>query len=424
MTSMSLTDAQRLWFTRLRWAALAVLVGVAASNLLTESGTELSPIAALIVGYVVSNALFARSKQLTRRLVSLAVLMDVWWLTLVLYFVGGPTNPFTALYFVHVTVAAVLLGGPMTAAAWLNTVIAYGSTFAFMPPHAPHGFGSHLYGMFVAFALAAGLIALFVARLAAALQAREVALREAEGRAAQAARVASLTTLAAGAAHELGSPLGTIAVVAGELLRQTEGAQREDVALIQAEVKRCRVILDALSGDAGLAVGEGVSDVAVEALFDDVGARLDTDERGRLRCEGEGTVRLPRRAMAQLLHNLVRNAFDASEDGDRVWLRYSERTFEVEDEGVGMEADVLARAREPFFSTKPDPVHGQAAPGSGRGLGLFLAQTTAEAVGAALSIQSEPGQGTKAIVTLASNAEQQSMQGPERMNDEMTEGVR
>jgi two-component system sensor histidine kinase RegB len=208
--------------------------------------------------------------------------------------------------------------------------------------------------------------------------------------------------LSAGAAHELASPLSTIALASSELLRRlprgSEGATaRDDVLLIKSQVERCRAILDQLASEAGQAKGSGFGELGWQAIlergllgFDRSRLELETPTGDDVKLTGS----LP--AVSQALRNLVSNAFDASGPAGAVRLEVSQQpgelSFRVEDDGPGMPEAVLARATEPFFTTKPR--------GQGMGLGLFLAQSVAEQMGGRLELSSLPGRGTRASLIL------------------------
>jgi two-component system sensor histidine kinase RegB len=242
-------------------------------------------------------------------------------------------------------------------------------------------------------AFVAAFAVLLVARLSSRLEAREAELKEAHARAARTERMASLTALAAGAAHELNTPLGTIAVVAKELeTHATTPAIIDDARLLRSEVERCRAILR----DLGSPTGEASARIPVHDLVTDVLARLPDAERARVAVRyepGADAVAAPRIATTHALTGLVRNALEAIPQrgvvvgvgtaGDRV-------QFAVKDSGAGIAPEVLAHAGEPFFSTKPE----------GRGLGLWLARQLAEGLGGKLWIESEAGQGTTVLVDL------------------------
>lgn len=401
------------WLVRLRWAAICGQLLVIAFAWLAEIvDVSLAWPVSLVVAMVGTNAALqrrsARAEVASDRLLVAVLLFDVVLLTALLAIQGGPGNPFSVIFLVHVTLAAVVLGSWWAWVLVCVTVTAFGALFFLVPTevmHAMHGpaFSLHLQGMWVAFATAASLIAYFVTRIAAELRAREVQVRELQRRAALNDKLASLSTLAAGAAHELGTPLGTIAIAAKELERALDTsapALREDAKLIRTEVERCRKILTQLNANAGESSGE----MSIETRLDDLTSHLTESlgdaERPRVRVDAESgvTVKLPRGAVVQALRTLVRNGLDAGPGDVRVDLRSDggRLLFTVEDSGAGMPPDVLARAGEPFFTTKP--------PGRGLGLGLFLVRAVAERLGGALTLRSEAGRGTVACIELPGGA--------------------
>ena len=300
--------------------------------------------------------------------------------------------------------------------AWATAVastLGYGLLFitplrSAVDPHAAHGTMGpdlgHQIGMGIAFAVAAILTAAFVTRIRRALEAREQALAEAQRVAAQQERLASLTTLAAGAAHELATPLSAIAVASRELdiAASAPGVPlglAEDARLIRSQVDRCREILDQMSGRADASVAHEAQQVSAQQLVDEALLTLTDEARARVsvRISADAPlVSVPLASAARALRTLVRNALDASGHGQGVLVSASGdrqgTRFVVADQGSGMAPDVLARAGEPFFTTKPV--------GSGFGLGLFLARTFAERWGGALQLESTPSQGTRASLWL------------------------
>lgn len=376
------------WFLRVRWAAvIAELIVVGAAVALGET-LPIGPMLALIAGQAISNAIMHPQPPATESGRTLILTLDVAVLFALLALSGGPSNPFSALFFVQVTLAAVLLSRAATAFVWLSSVVAYGALFAIAPDAHQHGggFATHLYGMFAAFALTSALIAYFVHRLSRAL--RDARVREAHAR-----RVASLTTFAAGAAHELGTPLGTITLVAGELAdRIADDDVRDDLAVIRQQTARCRQILDSIHARAGGVAGEGMSVVTFDELVESIRERIGEQRSARLDASGKGRFEAPKLAFLQVVENLVSNAFDASGEEARVSLSFEDGVLRVRDRGSGMDAETLARVTEPYFTTKPE--------GEGTGLGLFVAAETIHAVGGSLELESVPNQGTTAIVRM------------------------
>ncbi len=269
-TILSLDNSTLRWFVWLRWFAGLGVGSVFALELLSRERFSSSISVLCATGFVlfISNLIvhlrFARGRELSRPVLCLLLVLDIVLLTIVLAITGGPANPFSVLYLVHITLTAVLLSSSWTWAMALGAIVAYGSLFIWIDPHSAHqmgsysehgaemsGFSEHLKGMWLAFAIAAVLISYFVTRILSSLKDRDREVSDMRLAVEQNTRFASLVTLAAGAAHELGSPLSTIAVIVQDLLAgsvdQTEGdSVKKDYLLLNAQVARCKKILDEL----------------------------------------------------------------------------------------------------------------------------------------------------------------------------------
>jgi two-component system sensor histidine kinase RegB len=214
-------------------------------------------------------------------------------------------------------------------------------------------------------------------------------------------RLASVAALAAGAAHELGTPLATIAVASRDVeLHATEVSRDAELArdarLIRAEVERCRAMLRQMSLRGAEQPGEAPARVEIAALLESVRSGLPASEAGRIRisCAGDSPAAvLPASAARQAHAALVRNALDAG-GGQPVRLEASRASgwleFSVADAGCGMNREDLEQVAEPFFTTK--------APGRGMGLGTYLARVFAERLGGRMAFESEPGKGTRVVL--------------------------
>jgi two-component system sensor histidine kinase RegB len=219
----------------------------------------LSPLAVVVVSNIVLARLSDFSMRFPQATLGAAFALDTVCLTSILALTGGQMNPFSLLYLVQITLSAVVLHKIWTWSLGLLSTACFGLLFfvhipiaAFEGHRTGPGLSPHLIGMWIAFAVAAILITFFTGKIADTLRRREQEVLALQVRVAKNERLASLVTLAAGAAHELGTPLGTIAIVARELERYASDvsanqAVLEDARLIRSEVERCRVILERMS---------------------------------------------------------------------------------------------------------------------------------------------------------------------------------
>jgi two-component system, sensor histidine kinase RegB len=393
------------WLARLRWLAvagqtLATLIAVAFLKL----KLPLTSIESVIAITVFTNIIiqFWLPKSVWPWMVPAVLLLDVFLLTALLLSSGGPSNPFSSLYLVHVAMAVVTSPEGWSWLVAATATVCYGVLFIWPKEAAQPLMLSPMARAaadWVALTLVAIVTAYFVGRMTRSLRRHEKDLADARERAVRNERLAALTTLAAGAAHELNTPLSTIAVVARELeLGQPQDSFVDDARLIRQEVNRCQFILGKMRLDA--LPGEGPEAESKLAPISDLLSQLNKDipDGGlRVRCDPElRAMQLPAHAVRQAVTIMIDNALDASPAGEAVDLSIQSGNgrivFEVWDRGVGMDADILRRVGEPFFTTKP--------PGEGMGLGLFLARLLAEKLGGSLTLHSAPGQGTRAVLEL------------------------
>jgi two-component system sensor histidine kinase RegB len=362
-------------------------------------------------GTALSNLLLLRARPVSSsgadRIVGAVLMLDVAALTVLLAVTGGPDNPFAILYVLPVSTAAMVGGRRL---AWLIAAVAvvgYAAQFRWHLDLALWhqmwaGLHVHLLGMWISVLLVAVTIAFLAQRLHAAFARHERVLDQARRRLERTDQLAWLTSFAAGAAHDLGSPLATMAVAAREIERRSQAVGddglAEEARMIRDEVDRCGQILDRMA--AGLDPGleepdrpDSITDLTV-LLAADLRGEM---ERVEIRAE-DGLHELPVRAqrLAQLLLPLIRNGLRASPPEGRVEIRLASDAgslrAEIIDHGEGMAPEILARATEPFFTTRPR--------GESSGLGLHIVGVVAEAMGGSLTLSSQLRAGTTVSLVL------------------------
>ncbi len=376
--------------------AIAVAVGMFATPL--PVGTMAAVIAALIGVNLRTWVRLRNSAPVGDAELFAELLADVAALTALLYLSGGSTNPFVSLYLLPLSIAAIALPRPY---AWIMaalTMACYSALMFYYRPlgdgHEMHGsaFNLHVLGMWVNFLVSAVLIAAFVAGMSVSIRARDRQLAAARERALRDEQILALGTFAAGAAHELGTPLSTIAVLTRELEIDHAAVPRlgEDLALLRAQVDNCKRIITELTTAAGQARSGEAAPQSVGEFLHNVVERwslLRPQVRPRLLLAGSGPAPeiVGEETVRQTLINILNNAADASPQDVEVEGRWDARdlTIEVRDRGPGISAETAARAGRSLFSTKSE----------GRGIGLFLANATIERLGGSVTLFNRDGGG-------------------------------
>ena len=344
------------------------------------------------------------------RLIALVVALDLVAIGVVLAASGGAGNPFSALFFVHVALAAALLPPRATFALAGLAGCVFAALFTLpaepcCPNHPGHGaFSTHLYGMLLAFVLSSGLAAYFLHRVRRALDEGAAENARLRRRAEEASRFQGLGALAAGTAHELGTPLGTIAVLAGEAARDpaaTDEARRR-ARVIAEQVERCRAVivrmrtsLRAAELHAGVEVARAVEAgvLAWRAAHPDAKIVVRAEGAPHVIALDAADIEA---ALCALLDNAL-HAMGGSTGGAPILVTVAEErgapVVSVEDEGTGIPAHLAGRLGEPFVSTKD--------PGEGMGLGLYLVRNLIESIGGHLEVSPRRPAGTRVALRLA-----------------------
>lgn len=335
------------------------------------------------------------------------LLIDVIALSCLLYFSGGATNPFVSFYLPILAVAAAILPRRFALLLAVASIAAYSVLGFFYQPlrlqDTEQAVNYHLFGMWANFSLSVGLITWFVTRLSGTLRARDAQLALARERHLQSDRIVALGVQAASTAHEMGTPLSTVAVVIGELRAEANrlpalAAYRDDLAVIDAQIALCKVALDRMNaqarpdtaGDAGPAV---VSEWLIDLME---GWRLRYPATRLQQTIPDGGARIADCAIvSQILLTLLDNAAQATRDqSDAVALRLTvdghAARIRIEDSGSGIAPALRRRlGYEPVRSTS-----------GGQGIGLMLAFASARQIGAKIELESHRPNGTVATLTL------------------------
>jgi two-component system sensor histidine kinase RegB len=241
--------------------------------------------------------------------------------------------------------------------------------------------------MWLAFVLSTVIIAWFVVKMSASIRERDQDLAKAREHALRNEQIIALGTLAAGAAHELGTPLSTMAVVSGELQQEYihDSEFQNNVRILRDQIAHCKQTLTQLLAKAGQTRAEHGSELPIDEFLRQI---LDKWKLIRpsvkFTYHSTGTQPTPRimdnQLLSQSILNLLNNAADASSKCIEIKSNWDNLVLHLEiiDDGQGLSAEALQRAGEAFFSSK--------APGQGFGIGLFLANANIERFGGSVRL--------------------------------------
>lgn len=340
--------------------------------------------------------------------VMVALLIDMGALTLQLYFSGGATNPFISLFLLQVVLGAILL--PPASVATL--VAAAGLSYAllsvrYVPLALPIGLvpdWADLFaiGHWLGFVMVATLLVMFIVRISRNLHARDDYLSDLRQHAAEEEGIVRMGLFASGAAHELGTPLGSLSVILADWRRVPAIAGdpqlASEVEEMQAEVQRCKAIVSDILHSAGQPRGEEMESIKAAGYLDELAAAWrPTHPQVPLGYSREGVdsaVVAADPALRQAVWNLLDNAAAASPTGVGLIVRADGDmlSIAVRDFGPGFEADALAHVGKPYRSSK----------GAGHGLGLFLATNVARRLGGRLEARNlDSGAEVRILLPLA-----------------------
>ncbi|MBY0320594.1 MAG: ActS/PrrB/RegB family redox-sensitive histidine kinase [Reyranella sp.] len=399
----------------IRWAAVAGQLFTAA---VVHWGLNFTLPVLAVGGAIALSALLNLTVSLGRpasariddREATIFLAFDILQLAVLLYLTGGLINPFSLLLLAPVAIGATILSLSSNVALSLLTIISIGLLGLFhqpLPWRGPPPALPEIYqtGAWAGLTLTTLLVTLYGWRLAEEQRQMAAALAAAQAALEREQRMSALGALAAAAAHELGTPLSTIAVVTKEMLREVEADDplREDVELLSSESERCRTILARLSVDPAGDVSDAYALVPLPALIE---AAAQHSEREGIAISfksgpvGEGVpttapiqVRSPE--ITQGIGNIVQNAVSFARHEVEIRTRWTAAWSEVEvsDDGPGFSEALLDELGTPFISTR------QGEEGH-MGLGVFIAKTLLERTGATVTFGNRRGTTGGALVSV------------------------
>ena len=334
------------------------------------------------------------------------LLVDISALSALVFFSGGATNPLISLLLPPVAIAALALPRRGVFGIGLAAVAAYSVLMVLYVPlpmaDASRATRLHLIGMWLTFAVSATMIAWFVMRMTRLIRERDAELAAAREQALRDERVMAMGTLAAGAAHELGTPLATMALLAGELSHEfgagAPAGVREDIEQLRRQIAVCKQIITGLSRRAGAERLENTPMEAIDTWLDALrlhwhAARPQVSSSLVRGSSGPAPEIPADPRLEQAVLNLLNNAANASGETPlelRVDWSDNRIAIDIRDRGPGFPETVLARAGQDSF-----PPHER-----GSGIGLMLTRSAIEQLGGRLILSNPEDGGALARIEL------------------------
>ncbi len=401
---------------QLRWLAVGgqlATIGIVTGpmGISLQRAPLLAAVLVLIAINFASLALLRRGRAVTNAELTAVLLFDVAALGWQLHHSGGLANPFASLFLLQVVIGAILLTPASSWAIVAAALAAIGvlavdpTPLVLPPPYAADPMGLYLKGSLVCFLLIAVLLVAFVTRISRNLRERDAALAASRQRAVEEDHIVRMGLLASGAAHELGTPLSTLSVLIGDwktapaIARDTE--LQQDLADMDAAVRRCKAIVSGILMSAGEARGEAPQVTTMRAFLT---ALVEEARAGRM----PGTVEfndlfgadlaiISDPALRQVIGNVLDNASEVSPE----WIALTASrdggmaVIEIADRGPGFSDEMIERFGQPYSSTKGRP---------GGGLGLFLLVNVLRKLGGSASVANRDAGGAVVRVVLPLSA--------------------
>ena len=391
-----------------RWIVLAILLLL----VLMVPGTLDIPVPQVPLLGIIGVALLFNAVAQWRALNSQAastgelftqLLFDIGTLSAIVFFSGGAANPLVSLLLPPVAVAALTLPARCVATISATAIVAYSALMVYFIPlqisDATRATRLHLIGMWLIFVISAAIIGWVIVRMTRQIRERDAELAAAREQALRDERVVAMGTLAAGAAHELGTPLGTMALLAGELAHDPalNDAAREDIALLRQQIGVCKQIITGLSRRAGAERLENAARLPIDQWLENLrqhwhASRPQANSRLMIDSAGEPPRITADPRLEQAVLNLLNNAANATPTPLEIHLSWAmeQLRIDIRDHGPGFPAPVLKAGGQSGF-----PAHER-----GSGVGLVLTRTAIEQLGGRLFLLNPDDGGAIARIEL------------------------
>lgn len=402
---------RRYTLVLLRWAAVA---GQALTLLIVSFALKFDyPVLACssIVGITaLVNIIVTLTLPLDRRVSDTEAAMqlgfDIWQLAALLWFTGGMINPFAILFLAPIVTSATTLSRRVLFSLCAFTlVLSFGLLLSYQPlPWSPAGsfelpFTFRL-GVWIAIAVGAAFTSLYAWRATKESRKMSAALAATESMLAHEQKLSALGGLAAAAAHELGTPLATIQVIAKEMSRELpeDSPLGEDARLMLSQTQRCRGILEQLSlrGDAGDVIHDVLS---VEALLEEAAEPfIERHKDISIRTSGTGDE-LELRRQPELIYglkNYIENAVGFARSRVELTAHWTDQQLiiTIDDDGRGFDAAVKNKLGQPYVTRRK-----KESEAGGLGLGVFIASTLIERTNGRVKFLQSPAGGARVSLT-------------------------
>lgn len=358
------------------------------------------PILASVLLNLVLHFAYPAAKRLSDREAGLYLAYDVLQLAALLYLTGGLQNPFSFLILVPVTISATILDLGLTIGlgAIALACISLLSVFHLPLPWRGEPFDLdpvYMVGIWASLTLGMGFIITYAWRVAAEARRLSSAVAATRDALAKEQQLSALGALAAAAAHELGTPLATIAIVARELADELgDGPHGDDLSILMSQTRRCREILSQLSRRPEDMRDTTFSVLSLSTLVEAAAAPHLRREKGfEIDVAGTGPEPMVQRA-PEIIHglgNLVENAMRFAREQVTIVVDWDidEVVVAVSDDGPGFPAEVLESLGEPYVTTRK---------GEGLGLGVFIAKTLIEHSGGRIGFFNRVDRGAEVAI--------------------------